>query len=332
MNGYFGTSRAAGFAAVTVTAAATALLLAGCGSSSIRSAVPGPVLFTPPTGGAAGHAQTATQDADSLLAAFTAPTGATRLSAAPAAAPLLAGSTPPETPVDPDLVERTAWWSTTQAPATLLAWLTAHPAAGTALDGSSTSNPAAPASAGSPASTGAADLWTRDFAAPAVPEVISQRLLEAAVTALPYGGSALRVDAIVTYLPAKPAGETIPIAAMLEVTPTLPSVPSSGNAAGVSPVAVTDPVQIAEITSLVNGLPTMTDGAVNCPMDDGAGIRIDFRSASGTELAQAVIAATGCRTVAVTVGGAAQPALSGGDQLSGQIMAVLGAHWRLTSA
>lgn len=327
MTGIFSANRAARTAAsatVATTAAACALLLAGCASATVDpGSAQGPASSSA-AAGAADHAQTAAQDAASLFAAFPAPPGATRLTAAPAAVPQLAGVAPAEHPADPNLVQHTEWWTTSQAPAALLAWIKAHPPTGTTADGSSTST-----------SSGTADLWVQDFAAPAQPGVISQRLLEAAVTAAPGGGSALRVDAIVTYLPTKSAAETIAVPVMLEVTPDYPGQ-GQGQQQGaanpaVAPVKVTDPLKIAEITSLVNGLPAAPTGGMNCPMDNGSGLKVSFQSASGAPWAQADINASGCRTVTITVNGKAQPALSGGDQLTDQIISILGTHWQLTS-
>jgi trimeric autotransporter adhesin len=323
MTGIFSANRAARTAAsatTAVTAAACALLLAGCASATVDpGAAPG-AASSSAAAASTSHAQTAAQDADSLFAAFPAPPGATRLTAAPAAVPLLAGVAPVEHPADPNLVQHTEWWTTSQAPAALLAWIKAHPPTGTTADGSSTST-----------SSGATDLWIQDFAAPAQPGVISQRLLEAAVTAAPGGGSALRVDAIVTYLPTKSAAETIAVPVTLEVTPDFPQGQQGISNAAVAPLKVTDPVQIAEITSLVNGLPAAPAGGMNCPMDNGSGLKVSFQSASGAPWAQADINASGCRTVTVTVNGKAQPALSGGDQLTAQIISILGTHWQLTS-
>lgn len=299
--------------------AAIAFLLAGCASPTPGGA-PG-AAASPASSTGAGHAEVATQDAEALFGALPTPPGADRLSSAPTAAPVLGGPTAPESPADPDLVQRTAWWSTSQSPTALMAWVAAHPPAGTTPDGS------ARAILG-----GQTSLWTRDFTAPAQPGVISERLVEASVSALPGGGAAMREDVIVTYLPAKPAGETLPVATTVTVAPVLPAGQDAASSSpGSAPITVTSPMAIAEITSLVNGLPVVSAARVNCPMDTGAGLRLTFRSASGAQLATAAIGASGCRTVSVVVGGDKQPDLSGGDGLSGQIMAIAGAHWVLTN-
>lgn len=127
---------------------------------------------------------------------------------------------------------------------------------------------------------------------------------------------------------ARPASEVVPSAAVLDITPVLPL-----GQQGVSPtaalLAVTDAAQIAKITDLINALPVMQQG-LYCPNDDGAGLRMVFRSAAGSQLATIDADATGCGKVAVTIGGASQPVLGGGSQLDTQIEAILGQHWQLT--
>jgi hypothetical protein len=322
INGIFDPSRAAKSAVAGAATAITVLLVGGCASTPPAST---PASAQPAQAGGTSHSAEAVQDAASLFGALATPPGAVRLPAAPAGAPALSAKLPPETPVDPDLVERTAWWSTNQSPTALLAWLSADPPAGTTADGSADSAP-----------VGGGTLSTRDFAAPAVPGVISQRLVETSVSGLPGGGSALREDVIVTYLPAKSAAETIPVAAEIDVAPTGPAGrnPATSPGSTASPggsLTVTDPAEIAEVTSVINGLPAKSAGAVNCPMDNGAGLRLTFRSRPGVELAEVDVAATGCRTVSVTIGGSKQPALSGGDQLTSQIMTVIGANWQLAT-
>lgn len=312
MTGIFGTSRPAFGAVAGAATTLTILLAAGCASASASD--PGPAGQP-----AQSHSAVAAQDAASLFGALPAPPGAVRLTAAPAGVPALSGKLPPESPADPNLIEHTAWWSSTQAPAALLAWISAHPPTGTTAAGSST------------ASLGAAGSYaTRDFAAAAKPGVISQQLVEASVSALPNGGSAVREDVIVTYLPTKPAAETIQAAPSLVVTPVLPMGQTTATTS-TSPITVTDPAVIAEVTSLINGLAPASAGAVNCPMDNGAALRLSYDAVSGAPTTEVNIAATGCRGVTVTVGGSKLPTLSGGDQLAGRIMTIVGAHWQLTT-
>ena len=144
----------------------------------------------------------------------------------------------------------------------------------------------------------------------------------------PGSGSLTPSPTVTATSTARPAGEMIPITAVLDITPVLPL-----NQQGVSPtapvLAVTDAAQIAKITGLINALP-LTQQGLYCPNDDGAGLQMVFRSATGTQIATADADATGCGNVTVTIGGASVPGLSGGSQLVTQIEAILGQHWQLT--
>jgi hypothetical protein len=127
---------------------------------------------------------------------------------------------------------------------------------------------------------------------------------------------------------ARPAEETIPSAAVLDVTPVFPLTQQGASSTGPA-LAVTDAAQIAKITGLINALPVTQQG-LYCPNDDGAGLQMVFRTATGSEIATVDADATGCGKVAVTIGGASEPGLSGGSQLDTQIEAILGQHWQLS--
>jgi hypothetical protein len=154
--------------------------------------------------------------------------------------------------------------------------------------------------------------------------------ISAEAAALPGGGSVLRVDVIVTYLPIRPAGETIPRAAVLTITPVYPMPRSGSNETG-SAVTVTDPAEIAKITELVNALPIMSLESRPCPISMGVNLRLVFRATGGSTLAEVDASPDGCGSVDVTVGGTVEPTLSGGPELIDQISAVLGTHWQLAS-
>lgn len=317
MTGNLRTYQTVRAAVAGVATAATVLLAAGCASAPPAGPA---VSAVPAQAGGTSHSAAAAQDAATLFGSLATPPGAVRLTAAPAGVAALSAKLPPESPADPDLVERTAWWSSTESPDALLASLAARAPLGTSADGSAKA-----------AEADGTTLYTLDFSAPPVAGAISQRLVEASVSALPGGGSALREDVIVTYLPTKPAAETIPVAARLDVTPVLPGGQSAANGASGGPASITDPAVIAEVTSLINGLPAKSAAHVNCPMDNGSGLRLTFLSAAGASLAVVTADASGCRNVTVTIDGAGKPALSGGDQLTNQIMTAIGARWQLSA-
>jgi hypothetical protein len=137
---------------------------------------------------------------------------------------------------------------------------------------------------------------------------------------------AIRVDAQVLWLPAKPAEERIPAAAKVV---TIIHVPGSGpQPAGDAPVTITDPAAVARIASIVDGLPVFPPGIMNCPLDDGSGMRLSFRAAlSGPALAVVTAQSGGCGAVAVTIGGRPMPTLDGAPSLQQQVAAVAGLRW-----
>ena len=121
----------------------------------------------------------------------------------------------------------------------------------------------------------------------------------------------------------------IPGAGILDVTPTFPLGQTAADTTAPT-VVIKDESQITEITNLINALPVMPTQGRYCPFDDGAALRLLFRSAAGAEIADVVADATGCGSVTVTIGGVTEPALSGGTALVDRIVGLLGTHWQLT--
>ena len=200
-------------------AAAMIVVLAACGSERV-----GPVVAATAAAAAVSPAQRAAADAASLLAAFRPPPGATRTG--PLTVAVLAQV---DQPLSPDLVTRTRWYLAPGKPLTVLAWVTEHCPSGMTLAG-------AGGEGWSPARCGSARqlpqprlpgmrpglrfpaVWDDLFSNPAGELVVS-------VAADGPGRVAIRVDAQVLWLPAKPAEERIPAAAKVV---TIIHVPGSG--------------------------------------------------------------------------------------------------------
>jgi hypothetical protein len=301
-------------------AAAMIVVLAACGSERV-----GPVVAATAAAAAVSPAQRAAADAASLLAAFRPPPGATRTE--PLTVAVLAQV---DQPLSRDLVTRTRWYLAPGKPLTVLAWVTEHCPSGLTLVG-------AGGEGWSPARCGSARqlpqprlpgmrpglrfpaVWDDLFSNPAGELVVS-------VAANGPGRVAIRVDAQVLWLPAKPAEERIPAAAKVV---TIIHVPGSGpQPAGDAPVTITDPAAVARIASIVDGLPVFPPGIMNCPLDDGSGMRLSFRAAlSGPALAVVTAQSGGCGAVAVTIGGRPMPTLDGAPSLQQQVAAVAGLRW-----
>jgi hypothetical protein len=284
------------------------LAVVGCGS--VHATAP-PGAAPPGTAAATTPRQRAVADAAAILASFAVPPGARRLSGAPEGVL----KQPPMSSSSPDFVDDASWWQVPGTPQAVLGWEQAHlprrfsgPFSGAGIYG--------------PGMTAA---WSDSFPLPVVPGVLNSRQLLVEATAAGGGQTALRVDAQVTWLPAKPATERIPSAARAV---TITAIPGPGEVGRTpAPVTITDTTVVRRIASLIDGLPIFPPGSYSCPADIGRALRMTFRAtADGPALAVAAPGG-GCDIVSLTVGGAAQPGLSGNSALVRQVLAIAGLHW-----
>jgi hypothetical protein len=291
-------------------AACAAVVLSGCGTQSF-SARPG-AARTSSASPAASPRQRAVADAARIMASFPRPPGAVRTG-------LIASLTQPgERPATPDLVSVTRWWRVPGRPQGVLAWIRAHLPSGFA-----------------PTVTGTGSgSWTNVFALPAVPGVLTERELVVLAVAN-HGETAIRVDAQVVWLPARPAAERIPAGVTrITVTPVFgfnrnPRAKRLDHA-----FTVTDPAKMARIVALVNGLTRFPDGTFSCPADFGGQMRLTFFTRPGRPAAARLIAEyAGCGIVSVRIGGRDMPALSeypqSGPRLPQRVLAIAGVSWPL---
>jgi hypothetical protein len=265
--------------------------------------------------------QRADQDAAAILAAFTAPSGARRLTSAPSASGGALDS-PFQQPATPDLVEKTGWWQVAGAPQQVLSWAAGHLAPGfsRSLSGSGTGG------------KGQGTTWEDAFDRPPVAGVLQSRQLIIEVVDAGGGQTDIRVDAQVIWLPERTPGETIPAGAT-QVTLTLhPDV--NVHVTAPPPVTVTDPAKVREIAALLNGLAPFPAGRYSCPLDGGGALTLTFRAVrSGPALAVAVIDLEGCEGVNLTTSGGQQPALGtpdGGRATATQAVKIAGLTWNLS--
>jgi hypothetical protein len=145
----------------------------------------------------------------------------------------------------------------------VLAWIRAHLPPGFTLAATGTST----------------ESWTGVFALPAVPGVLTQR--ELVVLAVRSGSeTAIRVDAQVVWLPARPVAERVPpTARVLTVTPVFGLNPGSRAERLDRAFTVTDPATVARIAAVVNGLTRFPDGAFSCPAESVGQMRLTFFTA-----------------------------------------------------
>ncbi len=257
-------------------------------------------------------------DADAILASFAVPTGAQQLSAAPTVEDGVLKS-PAQVPGTPDLVDEAEWWIAPGAPQSVLAWEARHlphrfSAAGT----------------GTGSGPGFA-TWTQIASLPDIPAVLDSR--ELVVTTVRDGDkTAIRVDAQVTWQPARPASEKVPAAATA-VTVSMDLGLNQGSRKPPKPVTITDQVTVRKLAALINGLAPFPPGTFNCPADFGGSLVLTFRAGPGTPaLAVATADLSGCGGADLTIGGKSEPALAGpGTDIGPQILSTAGLSWKIPS-
>jgi hypothetical protein len=304
---------------VTATAACAAVAIAGCGTThapsggaAAASASASGSASPPASTASATPRSRAAADAASILASFVPPPGAARLPAEPAADGG-ALSRPAAVPRSTDLVDDVSWWHVPGSPQAVLVWEKAHLPGRYTLAGSGT--------AGSPPT-----VWSQQYTLPSVAGVLIQRELDMETVSAGGGQSAVRVDAQVAWLPAKPASERIPAGAK-QVTISAISGPIVG-AKVPAPVTITNAATVQRIASLVDGLPIFPPGVYSCPADLGRAVQMTFRAtAGGPPLAVVTAGLASCQGVGFTVGGQRQPALADGASLARQVLAITGLRW-----
>jgi hypothetical protein len=303
---------------VTIVGGCAALAAAGCGT--VHAAAPpgsaatvSAAVSRPAAPASVTPRQRAVAGAAAILASFAVPPGARRLSGPPdVAGGVLKGPTVP--PATPDLVDDASWWQAPGSPQAVLGWEKAHLPRQFSAAGNDTLYGSG---------TGA---WSDTFSLPAVPGVLNSRQLIVEVVSAGGGQTVIRADAQVTWLPAKPATESVPSTArVVTITP----IPGLGVASR-PPASVTlsDAAAVRRIAALVDALPVSPPGAYSCPMDTGKGLRLTFRATPGGPAVATVTAGLdGCGGVSLTVAGKSQPGLSGGPGLAAQVLAIAGLHW-----
>jgi hypothetical protein len=315
MRRVIGTTAVAGAVAVAIAACGTPQVPpGGAGAAPAGTAAPtstassgasSSVVSTP---AAATPKQRADADAASILASFTAPPGAVRLSAAPASAGALAHA--PFMIATADVVDNATWWRVPGEPQTVLAWEAAHLASRFTASGHTTTG-------------GTSAVSASQFTLPPVSGVLSSRELNVQAVGISGGQTVVRVDAEVTWIPVRPAAEHVPAAAKAVTVSVMPGMVADVRIPG--PVTITDPAKVSELISAANALPVWSGQRVMCPADFGQSVRLTFTAKpGGPALAVAVASVGGCGLANFSVGGKPQPPLSDGATLARKALAVSG--------
>jgi hypothetical protein len=276
-----------------------AVTVAGCAATDAPT---GPVAL------AATPRERAVGDAAAILKAFVPPPHARRLHKIP---DIL--KNPSSTVVSVTLVDDVSFWLAPGRPRAILAWEQAH-LPGRFKPGDTTSG---------------SRTWDHEFSLPPVPGVLNARDLVVEVTGAVNGQTAIRVDAQVSWQPARPAAEKVPASARAVTITQLPSLDPHAKPPP-DPVTITRLAVVRRLAALVNSLQLSTIGpAAPCPAPIGGGIRLTFLAKSdGRPLAIAQGPAA-CGTVQVSVGGKRQPALQMTDSFIPRILKIADLHWKV---
>lgn len=204
----------------------------------------------------------------------------------------------------PNLVESHRFFVTDMAAPKVAVWLRHHPTSGTRTTDYGTSH-----------AHGRPVEWsvTENFAP--VRALFDNRALVFSIAELHGGQSAIRVDAQVTWLPAKPPGDLIGLTGAVTVSLSAGLNPGEGRH---PPVTVTDPAKIAPIKHHLNALEVFPSGTRLCPADFGQYLTISFEhEADAAPFATARVDTSGCQIVQIRrLGRIVEPPLWGIDRIT----------------
>jgi hypothetical protein len=277
------------------TLLAAALALAGCAiAHSPATAASHAAPTTHPTATTSlPPRQRAEADAAAILAAFVVPPGARKLPGPPTGQASqmrdITGSSG-----SPNWIDQTGFWQVTGDPQRVLAWTASHVGRSHTSSGLITNLPVS----GRPET-----VWENDYALPPVPAVEDTRELTVEVADAGHGQTAIRVDAQVTWLPARPASEMVPAAATAVTLSLLPN--PNLNKKPPQPVTVTSPEAVRPIIALVNSLAVFPPGPRECGPGGSSVVALvlTFLAApQGRVLATAYVSTEGCEPVFFAVG------------------------------
>jgi hypothetical protein len=321
------------------TLLAAALALAGCAVAHPPATAPSHAATAtahPAAATALPPRQRAEADAAAILAAFVVPPGARKLPGPPTGqANLLkniAGS-----PASPNWIDKTGFWQVKGDPQQVLAWTAGH-VGRSHTDGGVVTN--------LPTPSRPETVWERDYLLPPVPAVEDMRELTVEVADAGGGQTAIRVDAQVTWLPARTASEMVPAAATAVTLNMIPD-PRLNSKPPPRPATVTSPTAVRRVTAMVNALPVFPPGQLECGFGRGEvmALVLTFLSApQGRVLATAYVSTEGCQPVLFAVGSQKITSDAGpwnahgvtalgvpyqGRALAGAILKAAGSKWAL---
>ena len=294
--------------AVLVTSLVISGMLAACSQVQARSSRPAltrsrAILATLPPHASASRRELARRNAARLLTLVRLPPGSKQLARAPSGDAQVLSSAA-QSIGDPNLVDLHRFFVAPASAWKLYRYERSHPPPWSTSrgghNGFGTSN-----------IYGNTNEWFVSYGWLPVNTLLDTRVLVISIAALPDHRSGIRVDAQVTWLPAKPAGDGIPGGAKV-LTALLSSGMNPGEP-GHAPVTTTEPAKIEAIRDFVNQLGVDPPGVRYCPVDFGQHLTISFRKqAHARPFAVVVADVAGCEEVQVQrFGHVAKPGLSG---------------------
>jgi hypothetical protein len=250
--------------ALLLSAVALVLLV----SCSTRRTATTDVAGLPPSSTTATAAGRPGPDPHELQAEATARTLLARVPPGPGWRPVLSPPAPildaaGERPGTPDLVDLSRLWTVAEPWTSVRTYLEGHPPDGMQQAG-----------IGSSADRGVTTSWGIGFAPPPLPPTTDHwQVVEYTIAPLPAGGTGVRVDVQVIWLPTRPQGTFVsPGATSVTVTATWGSDATAQHLTR----TVTDPTTIAELARTVNGLSVADPGSHGCTMDVGLRLEVHF--------------------------------------------------------
>ena len=217
-------------------------------------------------------------------------------------APVAILAKPFETPMTPELVQRTTFWV---APATwddVDAYIKSDAVPGVVSGG-----------AGSTSDHGVTTARGIDFGPVgfATGPGLRQQWLRFETAQLPDGRVGVRVDAQVIWIPSRPPSETVPTG---EAAATITATWGYGAGAGHQTRTIHDRTTIDGLASLLNSLDVAEGGPGGCVMDQNLRLTLRFTGSSPADIVDAV-GNPSCFETSFVRGGVAGPALASGLHL-----------------
>jgi len=282
-------------------------VLAGCGTATpaaphtgVAAAQQTTVSSNPPP--AQTPQERAAIAAQGILAQFVPPPGAVPLAKKPA----LPGGSAGASLVYTTTVHDAGYWRVRGNPTTLLAWEKAHmPRTFSQHD----------VIMGPPS-------WNTFYTLPPVPRWFVARELNAQFYNVGGGETVVMADAMVAWVPPRPATEVIP-ASVTVVTIAYNSM------TGPEQATITAVPAVRGLAALVNGLSPSVIGPAPCPM--GSGFTMTFRAAPGGPLVAVTQGPGGCGAVGFQLNGKDQPDLMAADRASFDrtVLKIADLHWKI---